>query len=138
MSNPYIAIKAVLEADTPTQTALAGGQIWSYWPRTYTTPCIVIEIDKEDEQNQLTGASDSGMLISPVTITCRAGDPGGGPAAYALWLAVRNVLSGKTIAGIDYILDDTADSATPKSDGSTDHWYDKVMSFNVTRFEPIT
>ncbi len=132
MSDLYTTIKGILQVDSGTQAALAGGQIWSYWPRTYAVPCIVIEIDKSAEQNQLSGASASGMAISEVTITCRASDPGGGPAVYAIWLAVRAALSGKTIAGIDYILEDTADSSVPKAEGSTDHWYDKVMTFNVT------
>jgi hypothetical protein len=138
MTNLYTAIVAILNADTPTQTALAGGKVWSYWPRTYKTPTVIVEVDRDEEQNQLTGASTSGMLASEVTITCRAGDPGGGPAAWSLWYAVRNALHGKTINSIDYVLEDTADSDTPKDDGSTDHWYDRVMSFSVTRLEPVT
>lgn len=137
MTNLYTALRAILAADTATQTALSGGQVWSYWPRTYATPCIVIEVDRDEEQNQLTGASASGMLQSTVTLTCRASDPNGGPQAWSLWSAVRHALHGKTIAGIDYILDDTVDSATPKEDGSTDHWYDRIMSFSVTRMEAV-
>jgi hypothetical protein len=132
--NLNTAIRSILEADTATQAALAGGQVWSYWPRTYQTPTIVIEVDKDDEQNQLTGASSSGMLISEVTITCRAGT---GPLAWALWSAVRNALHGQTINGIDYVLEDTADADAPKDDGSTDHWYDRIASFNVMRMEPV-
>lgn len=137
MINPYTAIVAALTADQATQTALAGGKIWSYWPRTYATPCIVVEVDRDEEQNDLSGKAPSGMLISDLTITCRASDPGGGPQAWALWNAVRNALAGQTIGGIDFVLDDTADSDAPKSEGSTDHWYDRVMSFTVLRSEAI-
>lgn len=138
MTNLYTAIKTILAADGPTTTALNGGQIWSYWPRTYQTPCIVVEVDKDAEQNQLTGASSSGMLISEVTITCRAGDPGGGPASWSLWNAVRDALHGETLLGIEFVLEDTADSAAPKAEGSTDQWYDRVMTFNCLRLEPVT
>lgn len=133
MINPYIAIKSVLQNDAATQAALSGGQIWSYWPRTYATPCIVVEVDKDDEQTDLSGKAPSGMMISEITITCRAGDPGGGLASWAVWAAVKAALAGQSIGGMDYILDDTADSATPKSEGSTDHWYDRVMSFTTIR-----
>ena len=72
-----------------------------------------------------------------ITITCRAGDPGGGPKADALRQAVRNLLSGQTINGIDFVLEDTVDAAVPKAEGSTDHWYDQIMSFAIARQEPI-
>ena len=135
MINPYIAIKSVLQNDAGKQTALAGGSIWSYWPRTYAVPCIVVEVDKDEEQNDLSGKAPSGMLVSEITITCRGAT---GPVAWSLWCAVRNALAGQTIGGVDYILDDTADSDTPKSEGSTDHWYDRVMSFTTIRSEVIT
>lgn len=138
-TNLYTAIKAILLADTPTQNALQDGKIWGAWPRTYATPCLVIEVDKDDEQNDLSGGSASGMLISSVTITCRGGDgegSGDGLAdAWTLWSAVRAALRGKTINGIDFVLDDTADSNMPKNEGSTLHWYDRVMSWSTTRME---
>ena len=56
-------------------TALVGGsdpktaRIWNSWQRVNAYPCIVVEIDDEDEQNDLQAQAD--LVIAEVTITCR-------------------------------------------------------------------
>jgi hypothetical protein len=108
----------------------ATAKVWNGWQRIYATPCIVIDLDGDAEQNDLSGSS-AGLLISEVTITCRTDDD---DATHALWLAVRAGLRGYR-GTFDAILDDTAQSTPAKSDGSTGHWYDRVMSFTVMRTE---
>jgi hypothetical protein len=115
----------------PAVTALVGSdatsaRIWNGWERVNACPCIVIEVDDDEEQNDLRGKSD--LTISTPTITCRADTD---TEAQALWKAVRATLAAYHANGLDLILDDTARSNTPKSEGSTAHWYDRVMSYTA-------
>ena len=112
-------------------TALVGGsdpktaRIWNSWQRVNAYPCIVVEIDDEDEQNDLQAQPD--LVIAEVTITCRANTD---DESDALQQAVRAGLAGYSGA-FDAILDHTAHSETPRNDGSKLHWYDRVMSFTM-------
>lgn len=101
-------------------------RVWTLWPRTYSVPCVVIEEDIENEQNDLDGGSIG--VIADVTLTVRAASH---EASHALWELVRARLATLSCAEACCILDNTVHSATPKSDGSTDHWYDHVMSLTV-------
>lgn len=100
-----------------------GARIWNSWPRTYATPCIVIDIDQEDLQNDLTGHSD--LTIAQITITCR-GDSH--MASDAVSDAVKALAGyGTTSSTFQMVWDSIVHSDTPKEDGSTGHFYDHVM-----------
>jgi hypothetical protein len=118
-------------------TALVGddplsARMWANWERVNAYPCIIVEIDREDPQNDLQGRG--GLVVAEVTITCRAETCVG---AVALREAVKlnGTDPGTGLAGysgdFDAVLDGTASAAAPKGDGSTAHWYDQVMSFTV-------
>jgi len=112
-------------------TALVGSdpattRIWNGWERVNAYPCIVIEVDSDDEQNDLRGKAD--LVISEVAVTCRANTDS---ESLTLWQAVRAALAGYSGGGLDLVLDDTAHSATPKAEGSMAHWYDRVMSYTA-------
>ena len=112
-------------------TAIVGSnsattRIWNSWPRTYTVPCLVMDIDTETEQPYLATGSGEG-IVADVTITCRAGTH---DVSDALQEAVRHGLAG--YAGtFDAILNQTVHSETPKSEGSTEHWYDHVCDYTM-------
>jgi hypothetical protein len=123
--NLYTEVRAALLASSPVAAIVGSGtsaKVWSRWPRTYSTPCIVMEVDGDEEQNDLLGQSD--LMISDVTITCRADTSNG---ARSLWEAVRAVLLGYS-GTFDAIIDSTADSQTPRGEGSEDQFCDRVMS----------
>ena len=133
--NLYQEVRTVLAAEDKITAIVGAGvntRIWSRWPRTYNTPCIVMEIDEDAENPDLaTGTGD--LIISAVTITCRADTSNG---ARALWALVRSLLAG--YAGVfDAVLDSTGDAEVPKAEGSTEHWYDRVMDFTMFRSEPV-
>lgn len=116
--------------ESPSVAAIVGSnsetaRIWNGWERVNAYPCIVVEVDDDEPQNDLHGVS--GMDVSQVTITCRDNTDTG---ANALWEAVRSSLAGYSGA-FDAILDDTQRSSTPKNEGSTARWYDRVMSFTI-------
>lgn len=121
-------IQNVLLADA-TVTAITGAntsaRIWASWPRTDEAKCVVVETDEDTDQNDLRGLSD--MTISVVTVTCRESTDA---LAHALWSAVRDCLAGYS-GTFEAILDGTDHSTTPKSDGSTGHWYDRIMTFTI-------
>lgn len=120
----------------PAVTAIVGSgataRVWSDWQRTYTAPCIIVELDKEEEQNDLTGRA-GGLIVADVTLTCRAATS---DVSDTLRDAVRAGLSGYSGA-FDAILDDTQNAAVPKDDGSDLHWYDNVMSFTMLWQEAV-
>ena len=120
----------------PAVTAIVGSgataRIWSDWQRTYTVPCIIIDIDKEEEQNDLTGKA-GGLVVADVTLTCRESTE---TLREVLRQAVRSGLSGYS-GTFDGILDDTQNAAVPKDDGSDGHWYDAVMSFTMLWQEAV-
>jgi hypothetical protein len=136
--NLYTAIRnALLGLSTVTGGAAGVGsgpsaRIWNQWPRTYQTPCIVMEIDDEAENNDLSGKGEIKSVA--LVLTCRTSVDS---SSQTLSQAVRNGLAGYH-GTFDAILDDTAHAAVPKSEGSTDHWYDRVMSFTVLMSEAIT
>lgn len=125
--NLFTELRTLMLA-TPGITALVGGtgtgaRIWNSWPRTYTTPCIVIDIDQEDLQNDLTGHSS--LTIAQITITCR-GDSH--MASDAVSDEVK-VLAGYGNGDSEFqmVWDSIVHAEVPKDDGSTAHWYDHVM-----------
>lgn len=119
----------------PAVTAIVGtgasAKIWNSWPRTYAIPCIVMDIDSEDENNDLSGKG--GLITASVTVTCRAATH---DASDALQAAVRHGLAGYS-GTFDAILDSTVHSETPKADGSTEHWYDHVCDFTMLWQEAV-
>ena len=126
----------------PAVTSLVGSnpltcRIWNSWERVNAYPCLVIEIDKEEEQNDLGGVPD--LVVAEVTITARDNSEAG---AHALQQAVRNngTSPGTGLAGyhgtFDAVLDDTVRSSTPKDTGGTANWYDQVMTFTMLWNEP--
>lgn len=121
-------VRSVLIANAGVNTIVGTGaavRIWSRWPRTYTTPCIVMECDSDAEQNDLSGKSL--LTISDFTITCRADTDNG---ARALSDAVRAVLAGYS-GTFDAVLDSVADAEVPKAEGSADYFCDRVQSWTM-------
>lgn len=121
----------------PAVTALVGGtgpgaRIWNSWPRTYSVPCVVMDIDTEEEANDLTGTSDA--ELSSVTITCRAETEA---SSHSLQEAVRSGLKAYEGTFSVLCLNDTSRVATPKSDGSTGHFYDNIMDYSMAWAEAM-
>ena len=100
-------------------------KIWNGWERVNAYPCVVIEIDDDSEQNDLSGTAT--MIISDVTLTCRGNSD---TDSRDLWAAVRACLAGYS-GTFEAILNDTQVSNTPKEEGSTAHWYDRLMNFTI-------
>jgi hypothetical protein len=125
----FTALRTVL-LDTNSVTAIVGAadaaRIWNSWPRTYDVPCLVLDVDREDEQNDLSG--HSGLTIAEVAITARGNTH---DQSDALCNTVKPVLCGYAGGTFDAILDHVVHSETPKMDGSTGHWYDHVMGFTM-------
>ena len=110
----------------PAVTAIVGektkARIWNSWQRTYATPCVIIEIDTEEEQNYLdTGKGDG--IIAAVTLTCRADTH---DVSDALQTALRHGMAGYH-GYFDLVINSTAHSEAEPGDGSTSHWYDHVL-----------
>ena len=97
-------------------------RIWNTWPRTYPTPCIVMDVDSEEETPHLGGQGE--LVIATVVLTCRSDSES---QAHALQEAVRSGLAHYAGTDFDVVIDSTVRSQTPKSDGSTDHWYDNIL-----------
>lgn len=137
--NIFSQVKSALLA-MPAVTAIVGAssssaRIWNSWQRVTGAnayPCVVLDIDSEEEQNDL--LARPGLVIASVTITCRDNTHDGSDALQA---AVRSngTSPGTGLAGytgsFDAILESTAHSETPKDDGSTGHWYDHIMTFTM-------
>jgi hypothetical protein len=125
----FTEIRSVLLVASPVTELVGSGtkiaRIWNSWQRTNTYPCAVVEIDDDAENPTLDGTGD--MVTSSVTITCRDNTEAG---AKALRDAVKAALGGHS-GTFDAILDSSVRSAHPKGDGSTDHWYDNVMSWTL-------
>jgi len=131
--NLAVAVQDILLA-TSGVTAIVGtgssAKVWNDWQRTGDVPCVVVEIDGEEEQNDLDGIGE--LIFSELTVTCRAATEAG---AHALWLVVRRALAAYAGGGLDLIVDDTQHARVPKDDGSTGHWYDYVISVTAQRTE---
>lgn len=104
-----------------------------------TLPAILIEVDNESPQNDLTGRG--GLRLGDVTITCRAATRQG---ARALAEAIRvngtnpgTGLAGYAGASFDAVLDGIAEAYQPKGVGNDKGYYDTVMSFNSFASETI-
>jgi hypothetical protein len=123
------AVTAIVGSDTTT------ARIWNSWQRVTGTsayPCLVMDIDGEEEQNDLQALPD--LVIAEVTITCRASTH---DDSDALQSAVKSngTTPGTGLAGyagsFQAILDRTTHSEAVKGDGSTAHWYDHIMTFTI-------
>jgi hypothetical protein len=130
MINLYELLSGILLA-APAVNTLVGSdpktaKIWNSWERVNAYPCIVIEVDSDDENNDLSGYS--GMTSSKVAVTCRGNSDSD---SFALWIAVRAALGSYASNDVDIILDSTSHSATPKGEGSTAHWYDRIGDYTI-------
>lgn len=123
----FADLKAALTANAAV-SAIVGTRIWNGWDRAHTSPCVIMDLDNEDDQNYLETGTGEGV-IGEITLTCR-GDTDA--AAYALKEAVRTAMAGYTGA-FDLVVDSTTRSLTPKNEGSTAHWYDYLLSCTVIR-----
>jgi hypothetical protein len=119
--NLYEEIRKVLVGDNGIK-AVVDTRVWNEWPRTYTLPCIFMQIDNVKESDQLDG--QVGMVIADGTITCRGQTE---DDSHDLWLLVRAKLAGYE-GTFSAVVESTAFISTPTVDNSTDHWYDKVMA----------
>ncbi|MGA2035876.1 MAG: hypothetical protein ABSG68_26815 [Thermoguttaceae bacterium] len=122
LSIPAVAAIVASDAHAPDPTT---ARIWNSWERKNAYPCIIMDIDREAEQNDLSGRGD--LIIAEVTVTCRDNTHDGSDA---LQQAVRAGLAGYS-GDFQAVLDDTTHAEPPKGDGSTAHWYDHVMSFTM-------
>lgn len=113
----------------PAVSAIVGAgssaRIWNGWARTYATPCVVMDLDSAEDQNDLSGTA--GGVIGEGTLTCRADTS---DQADALRTAVRGGMAGYSGA-FTLIFDDTTYTNTPRGDGSTAHWFDRILSFTA-------
>ena len=121
LTNLFPVLNAAL-LNMPAVATLVGGadpttaRIWNSWQRVNAYPCIVVDIDREDEQNDLSGTPD--LVVAEVTVTCRDNTHDGSDA---LQQAVRNngTSPGTGLAGyhgaFDAILEDTVHAETPKT-----------------------
>ena len=132
--NLFVDLKAAL-MNVPAIVSLVGGsttpRIWNSWARTYPTPCIVMDIDRESENNDLSGKG--GLITADVTVTCRTDTH---DTSDELQELVRSALAGYS-GTFEAILDDTTHAEIEKNDGSTGHWYDHVMSFTMLWLEAV-
>ena len=102
---------------------------------------IIIEIDRMDPQNDLTGLG--GLTYAEVNISCRAAtrsqvdvlatavkrngtDPGTGLAGY-----------GGSGTAFHAVLEDEVDSETPRSDGSQRAWYTVEQTYVMSYAEDV-
>jgi hypothetical protein len=130
--NIIATVRTALLAVSPVTAIVGSGtsaRIWGDWQRSETVPCIIIEVDAEDESPCLVGQED--LVTGSVVITCRADT---GAAAHTLQEAVR---AGLDDSGLLISLESTARSATPKAEGSTEHWYDEVMDYTIQWTETV-
>ena len=118
-------------------TAIVSTRIWDEWFRTETTPSIVFEFDTEDQENDLGGKG--GKVIGDINVICRADTRA---ASRDLAEAVRlngtdpgTGLAGYTSSTVNATLLGQQPVATPKSEGSNDHWYDTNMNFELQWWE---
>lgn len=113
----------------PAVTAIVGSgasaRVWNGWDRAHSSPCLIMDLDDAEEQNDLTGTGSG--VIGEGTLTCRADTRDG---ADALRSAVKADLAGYSGA-FELVIDTTTFSETPKGDGSTAHWYDHILSFTA-------
>ena len=85
---------------------------------------VLIEVDSQEEQNDLSG--QSGLAVGQITLTCRAASR---QAASDLAQAVRGRLAGYASPVLDLVLDSRSDAWTAKTDASEDGWYDSILTF---------
>lgn len=121
--NIHTTLRTALLA-MPGVAAIVGTRVWNTWPRTYATPCLVIDVDEERETPHLGGPGD--LVIGSIVLVCR-GDTAS--AAHALQEAVRNGIAAYAGTAFDATLESTVRAETPKGEGSTEHWYDELMDY---------
>ncbi len=101
-------------------------------------PAIIIEVDDERYQNDLSGTS--GRIYVDVNVVCRADDRTGS-RALADAVRLNGTDPGTGLHGykdtvlstvLDAWLEDIVNSATPRADASDRYWYDANMSFVCT------
>jgi hypothetical protein len=111
----------------PAVVAIVGegtiGHVWDGWPRTTACPCIVMELDDEEEQNYLDTGKGTGQVGSLV-LTCRAETP---EQADSLRTALRSGLVGLHSTTFDLVINSIAESQVEKQDSSVGHYYDRVF-----------
>ena len=102
---------------------------WNGWQRYGQTqgqvayPCMIVDVDNEEEQNDLLAIPQ--FIIAEITITCRDNTDAG---CQSLHQALRTSLGGYH-GTFDSILENTVHTDTPKNDGSGQHWYDRISSW---------
>jgi hypothetical protein len=121
---PVMELVATDPADANT------ARVWSDWQRAYTTPCIVMDIDREEPQNDI--AAYSNLSIDQITLTCRADTHSESDALYE---AIKPLAGMST--PFHLIFDEVIHATTEKADGSTGHWYDHIVSCTLMRAEVI-
>ncbi len=119
--NIHTTLRTALLA-MPGVAAIVGTRIWNTWPRTYTTPCIVIDVDEERETPHLGGQGE--LVFGSIVLNCRADTAS---QAHALQEAVRSGLAAHDGTEFDVSIDSTIRAETPKGEGSTEHWYDELI-----------
>ena len=107
-------------------------RVWNGWPRTLTTPCIVMELDRAEEQNYLDTGKGEGQ-IGDVVLTCRADSD---DDVNVLREALRKGIAGFH-GNFDLTIESIASSRSDKGDNSTDHWYDRVFDCTALWTEAI-
>lgn len=131
--NMFVYLRNLLLTIAPV-TAIVGtgnnARIWNGWARSNAVPCIILDIDREVLQNDLSGTSD--LTIADITITCRGNTH---LESDALSDAVKAIAGHSGDFG--FVFDSIVHSDTPKEDGSTGHWYDHVMDGYATWRESI-
>lgn len=108
-----------------------------------TKGAVIIEIDNEDPQNDLSGKG--GLVFADVNLVCRAhtkaiartlaeairlngNDPGTGLAGYSGTVGTDK---------IDAVLEAVSSTFTPEDDGSDEGWYDVYCSYTVSHTEVV-
>ena len=120
--NIFVSLRAALLAMPAVSSLVGGTRVWNTWPRTYAGPCVIMEVDSEDETPHLGGQGE--LVIATVVLTCRADMES---QSHTLQEAVRSGLAHYAGADFDVVIESTTRSAVPKAEGSTDHWYDNVI-----------
>jgi hypothetical protein len=132
--NIFVEVRNALLNVSGVTTIVGSGtaaRIWNSWQRTWTTPCLVVDVDEETPEQELDGHGN--LTYATVTITARATTH---LESDNLSDLVKAFLAGYS-GTFDAYFDNLVHSETPKDDGSTDHFYDHVMSFTMSWNEAL-